>query len=214
MDNCDEYHAVSLYQVELETDMTTFESEIIDPRVYYAKFCEKQIHPDSPTFHEAMSGLEADKFIETMKEEIMNLKKMNTWILVDQEPHMKVLKGTWAFKLKRTPDWVAYRHRSRFCVQGYQQEYGVNYFETFAPVVQWSTIWLLLILILTNDWKTRVIDYTNAFPQANIDTDIFVEPPALLGSKSGDNKILKLKKSLYGLKQSPHTFYQHLNRSL
>ena len=52
------------------------------------------------------------------------------------------------------------------------------------------------------------------FPQANIDTDLFVEPPALFGSRSGDDKILKLKKSLYGLKQSPHTFYQHLSKSL
>ena len=137
-----------------------------------------------------MGGIEADKYIEAMKEEITNLKRMNTWILVDREPHMKVLKGTWAFKLKRTPDGVAYRHRSRFCVRGDQQEYGVNYFETFAPVVQWSTIRLLLILILTNRWKTRVIDYTNAFPQANIDTDIFAETPALFGSKSGEDKVL------------------------
>ena len=108
MDNYDEYHAALLYQAELETDMTTYESEITDPRVYNAKFGRKQIDPDSSTFHEAMSGLEADKYIEAMKEEIMNLRRMNTWILVDREPHMKVLKGTWAFKLKRTPDGVAY----------------------------------------------------------------------------------------------------------
>ena len=105
-------------------------------------------------------------------------------------------------------------HRSRFCVRGDQQEYGVNYFETFAPVVQWSTIRILLILILTNNWTTRVIDYTNAFPQAVIDTDIYVEPPALFGSKSGEDKVLKLRKSLYGLKQSPRTFYQHLSQGL
>ena len=132
-----------------------------------------------------MSSMEADKYIEAMKEEIANLKRMNTWTLVERQPHMKVLKVTWAFKLKRTPDWVAYRYCSRFCVRGNQQEYGINYFETFAPVIQWSTIRLLLILILTNNWKTRVIDYTNAFPQANIDTDIYVELPALFGSKIG-----------------------------
>ena len=149
-----------------------------------------------------------------MKEEITNLKRMNTWILVDREPHMLVLKGTWAFKLKRTLDGVAYSYRSGFCVRGDQQEYGVNYFETFAPVVQWSTIRHLLILILTNQSTTRVIDYTNAFPQANIDTEIYVEPPALFGSRNGKDKILKLKKSLYGLKQSPRTFYQHLSQGL
>ena len=73
---------------------------------------------------------------------------------------------------------------------------------------------MLLTFILTNEWKTRVIDYTNAFPQANIDMDIYVEPPALFGSKSGTDKVLKLIKSLYGLKQSPRTFYQHLSTGL
>ena len=96
-------------------------------------------------------------------------------------------------------------------MRGDQQEYGVNYFETFAPVVQWSTIRILLILILTNNWTTPVIEYTNAFPQANKDTDIYVEPPALFNSKSGKDKVIKLRKSLYGLNQSPRTFYQHLS---
>ena len=210
----DEYTNALVYQAELDTDMDTLESNITDARVYNAKFNRSKSDPDTPTFKEAMASIEADKYIDAMKEEIANLKRMNTWDLVDRDPHMKVLKGTWAFKLKRTPDGVPYRYRSRFCVRGDQQEYGVNYFETFAPVIQWSTIRLLLILILTNSWKTRVIDYTNAFPQANIDTDIYVEMPALFGSKMGQDKVMKLKKSLYGLKQSPRTFYQHLSKSL
>lgn len=214
LDDLSNHNAMLAYQAELQTDMDSFEIDISDPRVYNAKFAKRGTDPDAPTFNQALSGLEADKYIEAMKEEITNLKRMDTWILVDREPNMKVLKGTWAFRLKRTPDGVAYRHRSRFCVRGDQQEYGVNYFETFAPVVQWSTIRLLLILILTNKWTTRVIDYTNAFPQANIDTDIYVEMPALFGNKAGGDKVLKLKKSLYGLKQSPRTFYQHLSQGL
>ena len=103
---------------------------------------------------------------------------------------MKVLKGTWFYKLKRTPDGVAYRHCFRFCVQGDQQEYIINYFETFVSVIQWSTIRLLLIVILRNKWKTRVIDYINAFPQANIDTVIYVELPLLFDSKTGNDKLL------------------------
>ena len=59
-----------------------------------------------------------------------------------------------------------------------------------------------------------MIDYTNAFPQADIDTEIYVEPPALFGSKMGQDKVLKLRKSLHGLKQSPSTFYQHLSQGL
>ena len=94
------------YQAELETEMETFESNITDPRVYAAKCTKKQHDPDTPTFHQAMAGDDADKYIEAIKEEITNLQQMKTWDLVDCEPTMKVLKGTSAFRLKRTPDGV------------------------------------------------------------------------------------------------------------
>ena len=188
-----EYFSALCYQDELETDMITFESHITVPRVYAAKYAKKQVDPDTPTFHQAMSGDDADKYIEAMKDEVMNLQRIETWEVVDRKPSMKVLKGTWAFRLKCTPDGVAYRYRSRFCVRGNQQEYGANYFETFAPVIQWSTIRLVLIFILTQNWVTGVIDYTNAFSQANIDTDIFVKIPAMFGPKQKADKVLKLK---------------------
>ena len=80
---------------------------------------------------------------------------------------------------------------------------------------QKECIWLLLLFILANHWTTRVLDYTNVFPQANIDTDIYItEPPVLFGCKSGEDKVLKLRKSLHGLKQSPRTSYQHLSQGL
>ena len=72
------------------------------------------------TFHQAMTGKEAGEYNEAMKEEITDLKHLNTWNLVDQEAHMLVSKDTWTFKLKCTPDGVAYRHCSRFFVQGDQ----------------------------------------------------------------------------------------------
>ena len=119
--------------------MAKYESEIYEPRVYNAKFNNKKVDPDTPTFHQAMSGEESDKYIEALKEEGTNLKHMNSWVLVDREAHMRVLKCTWAFMLKLTPNFVAYRYRPRFCARNDQQEYGVNYFKIFAPVIQWST---------------------------------------------------------------------------
>ena len=139
---------------------------------------------------------------------------MDTWILVDRNHEMTILKETWAFKLKRTPDGVSYRHRSRFCVRGDHQEYGVNYFETVSHVVQWSTIRIMLILIITNKWVTRLIDYTNALPQADIDTDIYVETPAMFGSKKGTDKVLKLKKNCTDLNKVLEPFINTLVKEL
>ena len=107
LNKLDDHDTVLCYQAELETDMETFESNVTDPRVYAAKYNKKPVDQDTPTFHQAMSGEDADKYIEAMKEEIANLQRMNTWELVDRTVQMKVLKGTRAFRLKCTPDGVA-----------------------------------------------------------------------------------------------------------
>jgi len=82
-------------------------------------------------------------------------------------------------------------------------------FETFAPVVQWSTIRLLLTLTLANNWATRQVYYTNAFAQAKFNEEVYVEPPKGFALKKDNNRdpVLHLQRSLYGLKQAPKTFY-------
>jgi hypothetical protein len=57
------------------------------------------------------------------------------------------------------------------------QQEGVDYFETYAPVVQWSTIIMLLTLVLREGWSTLQVDYTNAFAQAELKEEVYVEPP-------------------------------------
>ena len=83
LQDLDEYHTALAYQAELQTNLDTYEIDITDPRVYNAKFAKRGMDPDSPKFNQAVSGQDADKYIEAMKEEITNLKRMNTWILVD-----------------------------------------------------------------------------------------------------------------------------------
>mmetsp|Transcript_19449 Transcript_19449/g.18681 ORF Transcript_19449/g.18681 Transcript_19449/m.18681 type:complete len:145 (-) Transcript_19449:20-454(-) len=111
--------------------------------------------------------------------------KINTWKLVSRSyisktqngGKRKVLDGTWAFKMKRLSDGSPLKFKARFCSRGDQQTGGVDYFETFAPVVQWSTIRLLLTLTVANNRATRQVDYTNAFAQAKINDEVYVEPP-------------------------------------
>jgi Reverse transcriptase (RNA-dependent DNA polymerase) len=112
-----------------------------------------------------------------------------------------VLKSTWVFKLKCLPDGTPYQYKACFfCVRGDLQIEGVDFFETYAPVVQWSTIRMLLASILTKAWTTRQVDYTNAFAQAEIKEEIYVEYPKLFDSVVGEDRVLKLNKSLYGSK--------------
>jgi hypothetical protein len=87
----------------------------------------------------------------------------------------------------------------------------VDYFETFAPVVEWSTVRFLLIMSILLGLETTQVDYVAAFIQADIDTEVYVEMPR---GFSQPGKVLKLKKSLYGLKQSPRNHYQNLKLKL
>lgn len=127
-----------------------------------------------------------------------------------------MLDGTWAFKLKRLPDGTPLKFKVRFCCRGDQQTEGVDYFETFAPVVQWSTIRLLLTSTLANNWSTGQVDYTNAFAQAMINEDVYVAPPRGFEPKRSNfsDPVLHLKKSMYDLKQAPKSFFDKLSAGL
>jgi Reverse transcriptase (RNA-dependent DNA polymerase) len=194
---------------------TTGYLDTSDPSIFLAFHSTDKGHDsDSPSFYEAIHGPYSTEYREAMRTEIEALEKQNTWDSILRPPNQRVLKSTWVFKLKRLPDGTPQRHKARFCVRGDLQIEGIDFFETYAPVVQWSTIRLLLGIVLTEGWSTQQVDYTNAFAQAEIHEEIYVEYPKLFKSVSGEDRVLKLKKSLYGLRQAPKTFYDKLRLGL
>ena len=124
---------------------------------------------------------------------------------------MKVLGSTWVFRCKLYPDGLVRKLKARFCVRGDPQIEGVDFFETFAPVVSWITNRLLLILSIHLNLSTMQVDYTSAFLHATLNDEVYVEMPR--GYKS-PGKVLKLNRSLYGLRQSPRNFFLHLKSKL
>jgi hypothetical protein len=139
---------------------------------------------------------------------------------------MNVLPSTWVFKCKRYPDGLVRKLKARFCAGGHRQVEGRDYFETFAPVVNWQTVRIMLILTLILNLSTKQVDYTAAFMHAPIDRDpnwenlsedegqqsgVYIEMPRGLNEQG---KVIKLKKSLYGLKQSLRNFFLHLKEKL
>ena len=149
--------------------------ENMHPAVLSAK--AKANSADNPTWKEAMNGPEAKAYWEACKKEIEALKAKDAWDVVTREHWMNVIPGTWAFKCKRYPDDSVRKHKARFCARGDKQIEGVDYFETFAPVVGWMTVRLLLILSLILGWASKQVDYTTAFLHAHINDEVFVEMP-------------------------------------
>ena len=209
------------YHAELYTDFDTGEFHCDDPRAYAAS-TKKASDPDNPSYREALTGEHHLEYEQAMRKEIQQLILQNTWEYVPRSQVPKatdgkrrpILAGTWAFKLKRLPDGSPLKFKARYCVRGDLQKEGVDYFETYAPVVQWSTVRLLLTMILSNEWTTKQVDYTNAFAQATLEEQVYIEKPRGLSFKDKSDKVLHLIKSLYGLKQAPKTFYEKLKRGL
>ena len=122
---------------------------------------------DNPRWHEAMKGPNADGFLRASTLEIATLQEMDAWTQVPVTKKMNVLDSTWAFKIKRFPDGLIRKLKARFCVRGDQQIEGIDFFDTFAPVVQWSTVRMLLVLSLTLGLATKQVDYVRMLPSSN-----------------------------------------------
>ena len=203
------------YLAELETDLDSGEICCIDPRAYAAKF--KTYNADNPSYQMAMSGEMAHEWQKAMIAEVKGILKQKTWVPISRTSMPKgkiILPGIWAFKLKRLPDGSPLKFKARYCVRGDKQIAGVDYFETYAPVVQWSTIRLVLTMVLSHGWVTRQVDYTNAFTQADLQEEVYIESPKGFERKDKKDMVLKLLKSLYGLRQAPKSFFDKLSSGL
>jgi histone deacetylase 1/2 len=184
-------------------------------------------YEDTLDWDTAMRGPDKDGYWEACRKEIHTLEQQkDAWDVVARESWMKVLPSTWAFRCKRYPDGAVRKLKARFCARGDRQVEGVDFFDTYAPVVNWTTVRLLLVLSVILNLATRQVDYTAAFLHAPIDKDpnwanltpaekqrsgVYVDMPR--GFRQA-GKVLKLKRSLYGLKQSPRNFFLYLKEVL
>jgi hypothetical protein len=120
----------------------------------------------------AMQGPFADEYWRAMETEMETLEvEMQSWELVRRTSEMNVLPSTWAFKCKRRPDGLVKKFKARFCVRGDRQKEGVDFFETYSPVVQWILIRVMMILAAKLNLKSAQCDITAAFLHAKLPVD-------------------------------------------
>lgn len=179
---------------------------------------------DSPSLRDILRMTDLDeqnKWFEAMDSEIQALLKKGTFkpVLrsVATSQNKEIVGTTWVFKRKRKPDGTIIKYKARLVVRGDQQtQVGNTVDETYAPVVSWSTIRLMLTLSVTHKMVTTQIDFRNAFVQSSLPSPIYVELPG--GGYSNNPKyfghILEVYKSLYGDVRAPKLWYNHLRAAL
>lgn len=106
------------------------------------------------------------------------------------------------FKVKYNALGEVERYKARVVAKGYTQEEGLDYQETFSPVVKMDIVWDVLLISAMHGWKLHQMDVFNAFLQGDLDGDVYMFQPPSFSSKGESTKVCKLYKSLYGLEQA------------
>lgn len=124
---------------------------------------------DKPlTYQEAVTGENAKKWNDAMQEEINSLNKHETWTLTPAPPDRKIVDCKWVYKIKRRSDGKIERFKARLCAKGYSQNAGIDYTETFSPVIRYDSIRILLALATIYDMEILQFDIKTAFLYALI----------------------------------------------
>ena len=120
----------------------------------------------------------------------------------------------WVFRVKRHVDGSVDRFKSRLVAKGYDQRPGIDYKETFSPVVKPVTIRTVLSIVIMKGWDLRQMDVNNAFLNGALIETVFMAQPPGFKDLSKPNHVCRLKKAIYGLKQAPRAWYTTLKNAI
>jgi histone deacetylase 1/2 len=151
---------------------------------------------------------------EAMDIEYNALMKNNTWHLVPPKKGSNIIDSKWVFKIKYKADGSLDKYKALLVAKGYKQRFGIDYEDTFSPVVKMSTIRLILSIAVSRGWSLRQLDVQNAFLHGILEEEVYMRQPPGYIDKSCPNYVCKLDKALYGLKQAPRSWYARLRAKL
>ena len=162
------------------------------------------------TIEEAQDSEDSEKWKSAMDEEMSSLQENQTWTLVQLPQGRKALDNRWVYAIKRTDNGDIERYKARLVVKGFQQQYGLDFDETYASVTSLRALRTVLNYAATNDLIIEQLDIKTAFLNGFLEEEVYMKQPKGYVVDTKKDYVCKLEKSLYGLKQAPYVWYQTL----
>uniref|UniRef100_A0A2N9F7V6 Integrase catalytic domain-containing protein n=1 Tax=Fagus sylvatica TaxID=28930 RepID=A0A2N9F7V6_FAGSY len=140
--------------------------------------CDAKDVDEPASFSEALHSPDRDEWMTAMQEEMSSMDKNNVWELVDLPPGRKTIGNKWVLKVKRKADGSIDRYKARLVAKGYTQREGIDYEDTFSPVVRFASIRLILSIVAKQDLELFQMDVKTAFLNGELDEEIYMAQPA------------------------------------
>ncbi|KAK2359915.1 putative mitochondrial protein [Trifolium repens] len=162
------------------------------------------------SYEEAMCD---EQWKNAINSELTALVKNKTWTLTKLPLHKKTIGCKCVFKLKLHANGSIERHKARLVAKGYTQTEGIDYIDTFSPVVKMTTVRIFMAIAATQNWPLFQLDVNTAFLHGDLHEEVYMQPPPSLHLDQPD-LVCKLQRSLYGLKQASRQWNAKLTETL
>jgi hypothetical protein len=168
----------------------------------------------SPIPSSVRATLDDRNWRAAMEDEYGALMRNGTWELVFRPRDSNVVTGKWIFTHKLRADGSFDCYKARWVLRGFTQRPGVDYDETFSPVVKPATVRTVLSIAVCRDWPIQQLDVKNAFLHDTLTETVYCSQPTGFADSAHPDLVCHLKKSLYRLKQAPHAWYSRFTSFL
>jgi transposase InsO family protein len=166
--------------------------------------------PIPSTRKAALRSAHAVQWQAAMEAEMASMRDLQVYTLTSRPRGVNVVSSKWVFSVKCKDGWVS-RFKARLVARGFSQQAGVDFTETFAPVLKYKTLRLILALIATRDLEFELMDVQTAYLNAELKELVYMSQPEGFTSGDGDTTVWRLLKAIYGLKQAGREWNHHLD---
>ena len=162
---------------------------------------------DEPTnYKTAMSDPDSAKWLEAMEAEMQSMRDNQVWDLIELPPECRAVGSKWVFKKKTDMHGNIHTYKARLVAKGFTQTQGIDYDETFSPVAMIKSIRILLAIAAYYDYEIWQMDVKTAFLNGHLSEDVYMVQPEGFTDPKYPNRVCKLNKSIYGLKQASRSW--------